>query len=161
MDCAKKTAEETGGKSIALTFSIDPDELFAADKLVKLMSNEQRIAMLASTGVDVVAVLPFNREFAKLSPYEFLDWAFGSGAPAHIHVGDGFRFGARGLGTAQIMREWRGGVMQVHEHPLVQYDGKAVSATRVRGLLAKGEFATARSLLGIESFSRVHPIRCA
>ena len=47
LECARETARKDNGKSIALTFDIDPDELFHADRLKKLMSNEQRIAMLA------------------------------------------------------------------------------------------------------------------
>ena len=34
---AQDTARENGGKSIALTFDIDPDEMFHAQRLRKLM----------------------------------------------------------------------------------------------------------------------------
>lgn len=39
LECARETARKDNGKSIALTFDIDPDELFHADRLKKLMSN--------------------------------------------------------------------------------------------------------------------------
>ena len=52
LSCAQDTARENGGKSIALTFDIDPDEMFHAQRLRKLMSNEERLEMLAQTGVD-------------------------------------------------------------------------------------------------------------
>ena len=39
ISCAQETARENNGKAIALTFDIDPDELFHADRLRKLMSN--------------------------------------------------------------------------------------------------------------------------
>ena len=52
LSCAQQTAAENGGKSIALTFDIDPDEMFNADRLRKLMSNDERLEMLAQTGVD-------------------------------------------------------------------------------------------------------------
>lgn len=68
IDCAKETAQASGGTSIALTFDIDPDEMFHAQRLKKLMSNEERLNMLASTGVDVVVALPFTRSFAASSP---------------------------------------------------------------------------------------------
>ena len=76
LECARETARKDNGKSIALTFDIDPDELFHADRLKKLMSNEQRIAMLARSGVDAVAVRHFTREFAALSPLDFLNQTF-------------------------------------------------------------------------------------
>ena len=72
LDCARSTAAETGGASVALTFDIDPDEVFHPTRLKKLMTNEERVRMLADSGVDVVAVLPFTRDFAASSPEEFL-----------------------------------------------------------------------------------------
>ena len=95
LSCAQQTAAENGGKSIALTFDIDPDEMFNADRLRKLMSNDERLEMLAQTGVDAVVALPFTKDFAASSPEEFLDRTFGGHVPAHLHVGSDFRF-ARG-----------------------------------------------------------------
>lgn len=152
---AKRTAARSGGSSVALTFGIDPDELFAPDRLVKLMTNGQRLEALARTGVDIVAVLPFDREFASLTPEQFLDWAFGGYEPAHIHVGEGFRFGCRGAGGPADMAAWRGGSIEVHVHELVNIAGSPVSATRVRGLLLNEDFKAARRLLGRESYEMV------
>ena len=146
---AKKTAETSGGTSIALTFSIDPDEIFAADRLVKLMANEERIDTLAQSGVDAVAVLPFDREFASLSPEVFLELVFGEHAPSFVHVGEGFRFGCRGSGDVETLRTWgksRG--MRVMCHDLLLADGEPVSATRIRRLLSQGDIKEAERLLG-------------
>ena len=77
IDQAKRTAAESGGKSIALTFDIDPDERFHADRLKKLMTNEQRVKALADTGVDCVVVLPFTPAFSAQSPMAFMDATFG------------------------------------------------------------------------------------
>ncbi len=87
IDQARSTAAETGGASVALTFSIDPDELFAPGRLVELMTNVGRIDALARSGVDAVVVLPFDRDFAALSPEDFLELAFGNSVPSHLHVG--------------------------------------------------------------------------
>ena len=65
---AVNTAREEGRASAVITFDIDPDEVFAADRLKKLMTNEARIAKLAELDVDAVVVLPFSREFAAQSP---------------------------------------------------------------------------------------------
>ena len=76
---AVNTAREEGRASAVITFDIDPDEVFAADRLKKLMTNEARIAKLAELDVDAVVVLPFSREFAAQSPEDFLDACFGGG----------------------------------------------------------------------------------
>ena len=149
IECAKMDSMETGAPSAVLTFSVDPDELFTPDRLVKLMSNGERIAALAATGVDVVAVLPFDRTFAALSPIEFLESTFGEKPPASIHVGEGFRFGSKGSGDAHILAGWgeRFG-MEVAVHELLDMGGAPVSSTRIRKLLAEGRSYEAEKLLG-------------
>lgn len=152
--CARDTAFATQGKSIVLTFSIDPDELFAKDRHVKLLSNQDRIGMLASCGVDYVAVLPFDREFAALSPEAFLTWTFKGSSPRYIHVGEGFRFGSRASGTVEDLERWGGPIgTQVCAHKLLEHGGQPISATRIRGLLSESDVRQAETLLG-RSWSR-------
>ena len=87
LSCAKKTAQYNGGKSIALTFDIDPDEIFHPNRLRKLMSNERRLEALLNSGVDAVVALPFTKSFSSLSPEEFLRETFNGYAPSNLHVG--------------------------------------------------------------------------
>lgn len=149
ISCARETARATRGKSVVLTFSIDPDELFAKGRHVKLLSNQDRIETLASCGVDYVAVLPFDREFATLSPEAFLEWTFKGSSPRYIHVGEGFRFGSRASGTVEDLERWgRSAGAQVCAHELLEHDGQPISATRIRGLLSERDIRQAEALLG-------------
>ncbi len=148
IDCAKETAKASGGKSIALTFDIDPDEMFHAQRLRKLMSNDERLEMLAETGVDAVVALPFTRDFASSSPEEFLARTFGEGVPAHLHVGSDFRFGVKASGTVEELRRWASAHgMMVDAHELKSSDGSPVTATRIRLLLADSSISEANALL--------------
>lgn len=162
LDCAQETARAHGGLSIALTFDIDPDEVFDPDGIKKLMSNEARIATLARTGVDAVAVLPFTREFASLSPKEFLATTFNGHAPAFLHVGLDFRFGARAAGSVTDLGEWgaRSGT-HINAHNLQIDEGEPITATRIRKVLAQHDLAEARRLLGHGYFilERIQPGR--
>lgn len=146
---AKEFACECGGLSVVLTFDKDPDELFHADRLKKLMSNERRIQALCETGVDAVVVFPFTPEFASQAPEEFLVSAFGSSAPASIHVGGDLRFGKRAMGTVSDLQKWgadRG--TRVCAYDLESVDGLPVTSTRIRLLLAEGACEEAEELLG-------------
>lgn len=149
IDQCRKTAAESGGRSIALTFDIDPDEVFHADRLKKLLSNEDRLAFLDSCGVDAVCVLHFTRAFAAEEPMEFLKKTFGGHAPAHLHVGCDFSFGARAAGKVADLERWaeRSGT-QIHAHRLVSAEGEPVTATRIRLLLGQGKIEEANRLLG-------------
>ena len=146
---AVKTARESGGVSAVLTFDIDPDERFHADRLKKLMSNERRIEALAETGVDAVVVLPFTTEFSSQNPDAFLDSLFAGAVPYAMHVGSDFRFGAKAAGTVKELEAWgaRDG-MCVCAHDLKSADGRPITATRIRLLLADGECEQANALLG-------------
>ena len=162
LDSACETARESGGRAIALTFDIDPDELFCADRLKKLLGNEDRLQMLSETGVDAVCVLPFTRQFAAESPMDFLDSTFDGMSPAYLHVGCDFRFGARAAGQVEDLQVWaRQSGTVIHPHHLVSADGKPITATRIRGLLLKGNVEEAHKLLGYPYtlHETVHPGR--
>ena len=149
IDFARRAAGERGCKSIVLTFDIDPDEMFRADSLKKLMSNEDRIAELAKLDVDAVVVLPFSREFAAQDPQAFLETTFAGNVPSSLHVGHDFRFGSKASGNVAVLAEWgsaRG--MEVFGHDLLIADGAPVTATRIRGLLGEGKVEEACLLLG-------------
>ena len=146
---ARATASENKGPSVVLTFDIDPDELFHPERLHKLMSNQERLDALSRTGVDAVAVLRFTREFAALSPEEFLATTFDDCLPACIHVGYDIRFGCRASGTLATLEAWgdEHGVSVVG-HELVEAGGKPITATRIRLLLESGDDQAAKALLG-------------
>lgn len=146
---AIETAREKTVPSIVLTFDIDPDEMFHKNRLKKIMSNQDRIDMLLQSGVDVVVILPFDHTLASLSPDAFLDSTFGEYVPNYLHVGSDFKFGSRALGTVDDLRTWA----KIHgakvcTHDLKCKDGKPVTSTRIRLLLADGDLENAKDLLG-------------
>ncbi len=145
----RRQAQEDGSAAVVLTFDCDPDGLSQGDALRKLMGDDERIEMLASCGVDAVAVIPFTRTLAAMEPVEFLDRCFGAHVPASLHVGCDFRFGARAAGTIDDLRAWGAGHgMRVDACDLLQADGAPVTSTRIRALLGEGEVEQANDLLG-------------
>lgn len=94
-------AKKRGCKSVAITFDIDPDEMFK-DGFKKLMTNEQRIAKLQESGIDEVRILNFG-EIKDLSGEEFLDKFFGPNPPLSLHVGEGFKFGKKQSGDTDLL----------------------------------------------------------
>lgn len=149
IDCAREDARNLGCQCTILTFDVDPDELFRPGKLKKILSNEERIDMLAHTGVDAVVVLPFTREFASQEPVAFLEAMFGSYPPAAVHVGCDFRFGARAKGTLSTMEEWGSAHgIKIVGHELLELDDAPITSTRIRALMESGNVAEAEKLLG-------------
>jgi len=139
----------SGGKSIALTFDIDPDEVFHPQRLKKLMNNDERLKMLANSGVDMVIALPFTPSFSASTPDEFLIKTFNGYPPADLHVGHDFRFGVKASGTVVDLDAWGREVgTRVHGHDLKSADDDPITATRIRKLLAKTDIEEANRLLG-------------
>jgi len=64
-----------GNRAIAITFDIDPDEVFHPDRLKKLMRNADRLAALETSGVDNAVVIPFNEQAYTKSPEALLETA--------------------------------------------------------------------------------------
>ena len=151
IDQAVSAAQADGGgkRSVVLTFDIDPDEVFHPTRLKKLMRNEDRLVALEKTGVDAVVVLPFTHDLFTKTPDAFLATAFPAGAPAHLHVGENFRFCAKASGTVDTLRHWGATEgCRIHAHSLVSSDGAPITATRIRLLLQSCELREANRLLG-------------
>ncbi len=149
IDQARSDARARGVPVEIVTFSIDPDELFAAGRLRKIMSNEQRLEVLEDSGVDAVRVLPFTEAFAALPPEAFLRDVLEREMPTSIHVGSDFRFGAQAAGTVADLAAWaseHGAVLFAHD--LMEQAGAPVTSTRIRALLGQGRIEDAEALLG-------------
>ncbi|MEG0071013.1 MAG: riboflavin biosynthesis protein RibF [Raoultibacter sp.] len=149
LERAQETAATSQGRSLALTFDIDPDEVFHPARLKKLLTNEDRLATLAASGVDAVVVLPFTVEFSSLGPLQFLERTFGGHSPAFLHVGFDFRFGSRASGSVTELLAWgEASHVQICAHDLKSDDGAPITATRIRKLLNAADLKEANHLLG-------------
>ena len=105
------------------------------------MSVEDRLRALSLSGVDAVLVVPFDRSVAALDHVGFFEGVL---APyldiRSIHVGSDFRLGARGASNVDVIARWGSQrSIEVFGHDLVSDQGVAVTATRIRSLLSKGE----------------------
>lgn len=144
-------AKARGKRSIIITFSVDPDEIYNPDRLDKLMSNDTRLKTLATLGASSVAVLPFDEEFGRLDPMQFLSKVFLKFPPCAIHVGCDFRFGCKASGDGDTLIEWakkRG--CDVVLHDLLVDGGLPVTSTRIRRLKSEKRLDEANHLLGVK-----------
>ena len=144
-------AEENLLSSVALTFDRHPDALLnpTACKL-PLIGPAQKAILLAEQGIDAVLTLEFDQRLSEMTPVQFVDEILVATLRAKIVVvGEGFRFGVKGSGTVEVLRELgaaRG--FRVIEMPQVCIGGTPVSTTRIRDLLDEGKVVAAAALLG-------------
>jgi riboflavin kinase/FMN adenylyltransferase len=138
-------------KSIAVTFNPHPLRVLRPDNAPRLITpTAQKIAALSQTGVDSILVLPFDREFASLSPREFVKQILVERLHAReVHEGATFHFGHRAEGDCDKLKDFgREFGFGVVVYPEMRVRGDAVSSSRVRQLLVEGNVGRARQLLG-------------
>jgi len=144
-------ARTTGGVSVALTFDPHPAQVLGRARVpAELTTLEQKSELLEALGTDVLAVLPFTRAVAALTPEAFArEVLAGAVGARHVVVGDTFRFGHRQAGNAFLLAALGTALgFSVQAVPPVLDEGRPVSSSRVREALAAGNVAHAGALLG-------------
>jgi riboflavin kinase/FMN adenylyltransferase len=148
---ARELAAERGLPMMVVTFEPNPISVLRPElKPTVLTPIGVKEALIAGLGVDELLVIPFNASFSRIRAERFAEMLISApiGAEA-IVVGENFRFGHRGAGTAEMLRQFgraRGLVVETPEL-VVSPDGKPVSSTRIRRLIDRGEVAEAATLL--------------
>lgn len=143
-------ARAAGGPAVAITFDPHPVRLLrpaAAPRLITPLA--EKLRLLAATGLDAIAVLPFTRELSQLTPRQFTASVLVGGlAPATVHEGANFQFGHRHAGTVATLAALGAEFgFDVVVHPEMQWRAQPVSSSRVRELLAAGDVSRAARLL--------------
>lgn len=117
-----------------------------------LTSNRQKRELLEQTGVEATLMLTFDETLRELTPEQFVDTILVSALQAEVVlVGSDFRFGWKGRGTVDTLRELgRSRGFDVDLIPDVRPgDGaRRVSSSWIRELLDRGDIREAAFLLG-------------
>jgi riboflavin kinase/FMN adenylyltransferase len=145
-------ARALGGPGVVVSFDPHPDVVLSRSfqALAPLTPLPEKRARLESLGVARLEVLPFTRELAALSPEAFVERHLVKPlAPQALVVGENFALGRGRAGDVPRLREiGLDAGFEVEAVPLLQLEGAAVTSTRIRELLARGEVAGAARLLG-------------
>ena len=149
-EMARQRARELGVCLWAVTFDRDPDEIFRAEdaRFGKLLSNEQRLQMIAQQTDGGILSLPASLEVFGIEPMPFLDYLACALNPRAIFTGSDFHFGSRASGSVRDIERWASGRdCACVACDLIEDGGKPVSATRIRSLLERGDVSEAKRLL--------------
>ena len=144
-------SDELGVPSMLLTFEPQPREYFAGSKVpARLTRFREKITLLEPTQLDRVLCLPFNERTRNTSA----EWVINVLLTEllgirYIVVGDDFRFGKDQQGDYDMLKAAgdRHGFGVSHIGTLTFEHGR-ISSTRIREVLARGEFELAEKLLG-------------
>lgn len=149
----KADAAASGARSVAVTFDRNPLALLRPQLCPEnVVSVERKLELLGDLGLDATLLLTFDRELASRSAEEFVeDILVGALHVSTVLVGRDFRFGHRGAGTPELLRELGpvyGFTVDVVDDVYLEGSERRVSSSWIRELLAEGDVATAAKVLG-------------
>jgi riboflavin kinase/FMN adenylyltransferase len=151
LDRVTAEAAARGLPAGAVTFDRHPLEVLRPEARPKLLTTlDRKVALLGAAGMDFVLVLPFTEELSQVTAEAFAAEVLMHGVGARaIVVGENFRFGHKAAGDPALLAELgRPRGVEVVAVPLHTDGGEAVSSTRVRAELARGDVRAAAASLG-------------
>ena len=150
-------ARRAGGAAVAITFEPHPLAVLHPEHApAALVGLDQRLELLAGTGLDAVLVMEFTRELASWEPERFVrEVLVDTLHAAEVVVGRDTRFGRRNSGDVATLRalgELFGYRVEILEdlggadaaHP----SGRRWSSTWARELISTGDVGLAAEVLG-------------
>ncbi len=148
----RQLAQKVGGESVIITFHPHPRlVVYPQDNSLRLITTiEEKVALFSHYGIDNLVVVPFTVEFSQQTADEYIQqFLVGRFKPSHIVIGYDHRFGLNRQGNIDYLK-WHGEKLnyKVVEIEKQEIQDIAVSSTKIRQALDKGDVTTARELLG-------------
>jgi riboflavin kinase / FMN adenylyltransferase len=144
-------ARALGVRSIAITFDPHPARVRRPESTQPLITPlDEKLALLAATGIDAVLILPFTKEFSRTSARTFAtDVLQRVLHVTELHEGENFHFGYQakaGIESLEMLGRELGFGVRVYTPQAIRR--KAISSSTIRQLIKKGDVSHVRALLG-------------
>lgn len=145
--------EQKGLRSLVVTFDTSPRIQLQKDMTKVLITNEERMELLRHEGISYLAQCPFEEEIKDLEPERFIELLMTELHMKYLVCGTDFRFGNRGRGDIDLLRE----LSERYDFRLeilskLQFEQRDISSTFVREEIAAGRVAEGANLLGYPYF---------
>lgn len=144
-------ARAEAAPAVAMTFDPHPVKLLRPNEAPQLVTTlEQRLELIARTGIEVTLVTPFTHRLARMPADRFVrDVLVERLAVREVYIGKNFRFGADRGGDVALLRAMGGRLgFRADSSPIVEAAGGVVSSTRVRSAVSEGRVEEVAELLG-------------
>lgn len=148
---AARSAATAGGAAIVVTFDRHPACVLAPEHAPRLITPlTARVRAIQALGPEALLLLHFDEPLSRVSAEAFIgNLARDLGNIGAISVGANFRFGHHRLGDVRLLEQLgRQHGFAVHGLAAVEWQGQAISSTRVRRCIAAGDLTAAGQMLG-------------
>lgn len=145
-------AHSLGGESVMISFHPHPRLVLfpEANPLRLLQTLDERIASLEALGIDKLMLIPFTREFSRLTSAAFVkEVLVDTIGIKRLVIGYDHHFGKNRTGNVDELRAMGPGLgFEVDEIPALQVDDVKVSSTKIRTAIQEHTFKAAAEYLG-------------
>ncbi|MFA6261989.1 MAG: bifunctional riboflavin kinase/FAD synthetase [Bacteroidia bacterium] len=151
IDRLRSIARQHNGETVLITFDPHPRIVLHPDdhglKLIQTL--EEKIEVLQQMGIDHLVIVPFTREFSRMSSMQFIrDIIVNRIGARYLVVGYNHRFGKNREGDQEQLNEFSELYgFEVEQIPEQDIDHIAVSSTKIRHALEQGDIVTANKYL--------------
>ncbi len=148
----RQLADDSEGTSVVITFHPHPRIVLRPnDSKIRLITAiDEKVALLEKIGIDVVVVVPFNQDFLKQTPDEYIQqFLLKRFQPKYIVIGYDHKFGKNRAGDINYLKRYQqAGNFEVIEIQKQEVENITVSSSKIRKALDAGEMDVANQLLG-------------
>lgn len=151
LDRLKKIAISTHGETVLITYWPHPRLVLGNDNSIKLITSfEEKIKLLRQFGLDHLIIINFTLEFSKTSSSDFIKNILVDGIGTKtLVIGYDHRFGHNREGSFESLSANADKYgFTVEEIPQQEIHHIAVSSTKIRNHLSKGEIHISNEYLG-------------
>jgi riboflavin kinase/FMN adenylyltransferase len=156
IDNLKAEATKANGESVIITFHPHPRKVVSSVITgVRLINTlNERIELLAKTGIDHLVIVPFTEYFANQEAEDYIsDFLVAKFNPYTIIIGYDHRFGKERAGDYKLMEDkaaqYNYELKEIPEHILHTIK---VSSTNIRNAILHGNIDEANEFLGYDFF---------
>ncbi|MGY3717393.1 bifunctional riboflavin kinase/FAD synthetase [Sutcliffiella cohnii] len=150
INTAINIAKEKSMQSAVLTLDPHPSVVLRNDmKNIRYITPlKEKEEILQTLGVDILYVVSFTPELAKLSPQSFVDQYIIGLNVKHIVAGFDYSFGSYGKGTMETMPQFSNGAFTQTVIEKLTKDNQKVSSSLIREHLKLGQVDKVKEILG-------------
>lgn len=136
-------------KSVVFTFDVNPTIAVSKGEGTILTTNEERKAVVERFGIDYLYECPFTDEIRNMEAADFVRKIVEDLNVRYIAVGTDFGFGHNRQGDYRLLQNMSGQLgFKVEVVDKERYEGREISSTYIREVIAVGDMETAEKLLG-------------